>query len=72
MLFTKPFKVFYLFFPLLLLFVLAFCSVSNEHLRESDDFYTPKNEVSLPFIYSVLVARREDATTMRVKVRLIG
>ena len=70
MLFTKPFKVFCLFFPLLLLFVLAFCSVSNEHLRESDDFYTPKNEVSLPFIYSVLVARR-DATTMRVKVRLI-
>ena len=70
MLFTKPFKVFYLFFPLLLLFVLA-CSVSNEYLRESDDFYTPKNEVSLPSLYSVLVARREDATTMRVKVRLI-
>jgi len=70
-LFTKPFKVFCLFSPLLLLFVLAFCSVSNEYLRESDDFYTPKNEVSLPFIYSVLVARREDATTMRVKVRLI-
>jgi len=69
-LFTKPFKVFYLFFPLLLLFVLA-CSVSNEYLRESDDFYTPKNEVSLPSLYSVLVARREDATTMRVKVRLI-
>jgi hypothetical protein len=45
---------------LLLLFVLA-CSVSNEHLRESDDFYTPKNEVSLPSLYSVLVARREDA-----------
>ena len=53
----------------LLLFVLA-CSVSNEYLRESDDFYTPKNEVSLPSLYSVLVARR-DATTMRVKVRLI-
>ena len=70
MLFTKPFKVFYLFFPLLLLFVLA-CSVSNEYLRESDDFYTPKNEVSLPSLYSVLVARREDATTMRVRVRLI-
>ena len=70
MLFTKPFKVFCLFFPLLLLFVLA-CSVSNEYLRESDDFYTPKNEVSLPSLYSVLVARREDATTMRVKVRLI-
>ena len=70
MLFTKPFEVFYLFSPLLLLFVLA-CSVSNEYARESDDFYTPKNEVSLPFIYSVLVARREDATTMRVKVRLI-
>jgi hypothetical protein len=69
-LFTKPFKVFYLFFPLLLLFVLA-CSVSNEYLRESDDFYTPKNEVSLPSLYSVLVARREDATTMRVRVRLI-
>ena len=60
MLFTKPFEVFYLFSPLLLLFVLA-CSVSNEYARESDDFYTPKNEVSLPFIYSVLVARREDA-----------
>ena len=54
---------------LLLLFVLA-CSVSNEYARESDDFYTPKNEVSLPSLYSVLVARR-DATTMRVKVRLI-
>ena len=71
MLFTKPFEVFYLFSPLLLLFVLAFCSVSNEYARESDDFYTPKNEVSLPSLYSVLVARREDATTMRVKVRLI-
>ena len=70
MLFTKPFKVFCLFSPLLLLFVLAFCSVSNEYARESDDFYTPKNEVSLPSLYSVLVARR-DATTMRVKVRLI-
>ena len=71
MLFTKPNKeVFCLFSPLLLLFVLA-CSVSNEYARESDDFYTPKNEVSLPFIYSVLVARREDATTMRVRVRLI-
>lgn len=70
MLFTKPFEVFYLFSPLLLLFVLA-CSVSNEYARESDDFYTPKNEVSLPSLYSVLVARREDATTMRVKVRLI-
>jgi len=69
-LFTKPFEVFYLFSPLLLLFVLA-CSVSNEYARESDDFYTPKNEVSLPSLYSVLVARREDATTMRVKVRLI-
>ena len=69
MLFTKPFKVFYLFSPLLLLFVFA-CSVSNEYARESDDFYTPKNEVSLPSLYSVLVARR-DATTMRVKVRLI-
>jgi len=68
-LFTKPFKVFYLFFPLLLLFVLA-CSVSNEYARESDDFYTPKNEVSLPSLSSVLVARR-DETTMRVKVRLI-
>ena len=60
MLFTKPFEVFYLFSPLLLLFVLA-CSVSNEYARESDDFYTPKNEVSLPSLYSVLVARREDA-----------
>ena len=70
MLFTKPFEVFCLFSPLLLLFVLAFCSVSNEYARESDDFYTPKNEVSLPSLYSVLVARR-DATTMRVKVRLI-
>jgi len=59
-LFTKPFKVFCLFSPLLLLFVLA-CSVSNEYARESDDFYTPKNEVSLPSLYSVLVARREDA-----------
>ena len=70
MLFTKPFKVFCLFSPLLLLFVLA-RSVSNEYARESDDFYTPKSEVSLPSLYSVLVARREDATTMRVKVRLI-
>ena len=69
MLFTKPFKVFYLLSPLLLLFVLA-CSVSNEYAREIDDFYTPKNEVSLPSLYSVLVARR-DARTMRVKVRLI-
>ena len=70
MLFTKPNKeVFCLFSPLLLLFVLA-CSVSNEYAREIDDFYTPKNEVSLPSLYSVLVARR-DATTMRVKVRLI-
>ena len=60
MLFTKPFKVFCLFSLCLLLFVLA-RSVSNEHLRESDDFYTPKNEVSLPSLYSVLVARREDA-----------
>ena len=69
MLFTKPFTVFYLLSPLLLLFVLA-CSVSNEYAREIDDFYTPKNEVSLPSLSSVLVARR-DATTMRVKVRLI-
>ena len=69
MLFTKPFKVFYLLSPLLLPFVLA-CSVSNEYARESDDFYTPKNEVSLPSLSSVLVARR-DETTMRVKVRLI-
>ena len=59
MLFTKPFDVFYLFSPLLLLFVLA-CSVSNEHLRESDDFYTPKNEVSLPFICSRCETRRDD------------
>lgn len=68
MLFTKPNKEVFCLFSLLL-FVLA-CSVSNEHARESDDFYTPKNEVSLPSLYSVLVARR-DATTMRVKVRLI-
>lgn len=65
MLFTKPFKVFCLFSPLLLLFVLA-CSVSNEHARESDDFYTPKNEVSLPSLFSL-----RDAKT-REYVRLIG
>ena len=59
MLFTKPNKEVFCLFSLLL-FVLA-CSVSNEHARESDDFYTPKNEVSLPSLYSVLVARREDA-----------
>lgn len=64
MLFTKPFDVFYLF-SLLLLFVLA-CSVSNEHARESDDFYTPKNEVSLPSLFSL-----RDAKT-REYVRLIG
>ena len=65
MLFTKPFEVFYLFSPLLLLFVLA-CSVSNEYARESDDFYTPKNEVSLPSLFSL-----RDAKT-REYVRLIG
>ncbi len=65
MLFTKPFKVFCLFSPLLLLFVLA-CSVSNEYARESDDFYTPKNEVSLPSLFSL-----RDAKT-REYVRLIG
>jgi hypothetical protein len=65
----SPNKSFVCYPPLLLLFVLA-CSVSNEYARESDDFYTPKNEVCLPSLYSVLVARR-DATTTRVKVRLI-
>lgn len=65
MLFTKPFEVFCLFSPLLLLFVLA-CSVSNEYARESDDFYTPKNEVSLPSLFSL-----RDAKT-REYVRLIG
>ena len=70
MLFTKPFEVFYLFSPLLLLFVLA-CSVSNKYARKMTIF-TPLKMRCLPSLYSVLVARREDATTMRVKVRLIG
>ena len=60
-LFTKPPKeVFCLLSSLLLLFVLA-CSLSNEYARESDDFCTPKNEVSaLSLLCSRCETRRRD------------